>query len=49
MRTCEEKMASQRKPKNILAVCRLSGSVLLRCFLAPLGVFFVKKTLEDEW
>ena len=25
-----------------------SGSVLSRCFLAPLGVFFVRKTLEDE-
>ena len=26
-----------------------SGSVLSRCFLAPLGVFFVMKTLENEW
>ena len=31
-----------------MAVWRLSGSVLLRCFLAPLGVLFVMKTLEDE-
>ena len=33
---------------DILAVWRLSGSVLSRCFLAPLGVLFVMKTLEDE-
>ena len=26
----------------------LSGSVLSRCILAPLGVLFVMKTLEDE-
>jgi len=32
----------------ILAVWRLPGSVLSRCFLAPLGVLFVMKTLEDE-
>jgi len=31
-----------------LAVWRLSGLVLSRCFLAPLGVFFVMKTLEKE-
>jgi len=37
-----------KKKKNILAVWWLSGSVLLRCFLAPLGVLFVMKTLEDE-
>jgi len=37
-----------RRKKNILAVWRLSGSVLSRCFLAPLGVLFVMKTLEDE-
>jgi len=36
------------KKKNILAVWGLSGSVLSRCFLVPLGVFFVMKTLEDE-
>ena len=23
--------------------------ILLRCFLAPLGVLLVMKTLEDEW
>jgi len=34
--------------KNILAVWQLSGSILLRCFLAPLGVLFIMKTLEDE-
>ena len=31
-----------------MAAWRLSGSVLLRCFLAPLGVLFVMKTLKDE-
>jgi len=31
-----------------LAVWRLSGSVLSQCFLAPLGVLFDMKTLEDE-
>jgi len=36
------------RKKNILAVWRLSGSVLSRCVLAPLGVFFVMKTLEKE-
>ena len=38
----------KKKKKNILAVWWLSGSVLSRCFLAPLGVFFVMQTLEDE-
>ena len=35
--------------KNVLAVWRLSGSVLLRCLLAPLGVLFVMKTLKDAF
>ena len=30
----------------MLAVWRLSGS---RCFLVPLGVLFIMKTLENEW
>ena len=34
--------------KNILAVWQLSTLVLSRCFLAPLGVLLVKKTLKDE-
>ena len=34
--------------EEVLAVWQLSGSVLSRCFLAPLGVFFVMKTLENE-
>jgi len=38
----------KKKKKNILAVWRLSGSVLLQCLLAPLGVLFVTKTLKDE-
>ena len=32
----------------ISAVWRLCGSALLRFVLAPLGVLFVMKTLEDE-
>ena len=36
------------KKKNILAVWRLSGLVLSRCLSTPLGMLFVKKTLEDE-
>ena len=44
----EEEEEEEERKKNILAVWRLSGSVLSRCFLAPLGVFFVMKTLEDE-
>ena len=42
-------LARLKKKKNILAVWRLSGAVLSRCFLAPLGVLFIMKTLEDEW
>ena len=33
----------------ILAIWLLSGSVLLRCFFAALGVLLVMKTLKDEW
>jgi len=36
------------KKKHILPVWRLSGSELSRWFIAPLGVLFVMKTLEDE-
>ena len=38
----------KKKKENILAIWRLSGSVLSRCFLAPLDVFFVMKTLKNE-
>jgi len=38
----------KKKKKNIMVVSQLSGSVLSRCFLAPLGVLFIMKTLEDE-
>ena len=38
----------KKKKKNNLAVLLLFGWVLLRCFLAPLGVLLVMKTLEDE-
>jgi len=39
----------RKRKKNILAVWQLSGLVLSRCFLAPLGVLFVMKTFKDEW
>ena len=38
----------ERKKENTLAVWQLSGSLLLECFLAPMGVLFVMKTLEGE-
>jgi len=41
-------LARLKKKKNILAFWRLTGSVFSRCFLAPLGVFLVMKTLENE-
>jgi len=45
----KKKMKKKKKKKEKhLAVWWLSGSVLSRCFLAPLDVFFVMKTLEDE-
>jgi len=39
----------KKTKKKILAVWRLFGSVLSRCFLALLGVLFIMKALEDEW
>jgi len=44
----KEKEKKKKKKKKILAIWRLSDSVLSRRFLAPLGVFFVMKTLENE-
>jgi len=44
----KKKLRRRKRKKNILAVWRPSGSVLSRCFVAPLGVFFVTKTLENE-
>jgi len=38
----------KKKMKNILAIQQLSGSVLSRCFLTPLGVLFIIKTLKDK-
>jgi len=43
----KKKKKKKRKKKNILAVWQLSGSLLSQCFLTPLGVLFVEKTLED--
>ena len=37
------KKEKTKKKKNILAVWWLSGLVLLRCFLVPLGVLFIMK------
>ena len=39
----------RRRKKNIWPILRVVGLVPLRCFLAPLGVLLVIKTLEDEW
>jgi len=44
----KKKKKKKKKKKDILAVWQLSGLVLSRCFLAPLGVLFVMKTLKDE-
>jgi len=44
-----KKKEEEERKKNIWAVLRVLGLVLLRCFLAPLGVLLVMKTLEDEW
>jgi len=44
----KEEEEEERK-KNIWPVLRVLGLILLRCFLAPLGVLLVMKTLEDEW
>ena len=38
----EEEEEERKKEKNILAVWRLSGSVLSQCFLAPLGAWVVR-------
>ena len=43
-----KKKKKKKKKKNILALWWLSGLVLSRCLLAPLGMLFVMKTLEDE-
>ena len=45
----QQQQPQEEEQEHILAIWRLSGSVLSRCFLAPLGVLFVMKTLEDEW
>jgi len=45
----KKKKKKKKKKENIFAIWRLSGSVLSRCFLVPLGVFFIMKTLKDEW
>ena len=37
----------EKEEEQDLAIWRLSSSVPLRCFFAPLGVFVIK-TLEDD-
>jgi len=39
----------KKKEKHFLAVWQLSILVHLRCFLAPLDVLLLMKTLQDEW
>ena len=39
----------RRRKKNIWPVLRVPGLVPSRYILTPLGVFFVIKTLGDEW
>ena len=45
----KKKEEERRRKKNIWPVLRVFGLVLSRCFLTPLGVLLVMKTLEDEW
>jgi len=44
-----KKKKKERRKKNIWPVLRVPGLVLSRCFLVPLWVLLVIKTLEDEW
>ena len=44
----KKKKKKKERKKIILAVWQLSGLVLLWGLLAPLGMLFVMKTLEDE-
>jgi len=39
----------ERRKKNIWPVLRVVGLVHLQCFLMPLGVLLVMKTLEDGY
>jgi len=44
----EQEEEEEEEEGDIVAVWRLSGLVLQWCFLAPLGVLFVMKTIKDE-
>ena len=44
-----KKKKEERRKKNICPILRVLGLVLLRYFLAPLGVLLVMKILENEW
>ena len=43
-----KKKKKKKKMMMILAIWRLSGLVLSRCFFMPVGMLFIMKTLEDE-
>ena len=43
-----KKKKKKKKKEKHFGRLVTSGSVLSRCILAPLGVFFIMKTLEDE-
>jgi len=47
----KKRKKKKKKKDNILAVRRLSGSVLFQCYFMPLGnaILFIMKTLKDEW
>ena len=45
----EEEEEEEERKKNIWPVLRVLGLIPLRCFLAPLGVLLVMKTLKDKW
>ena len=44
-----KKKKKEERKKNISPILRVPGLVLSRCFLAPLGVLLVMKTLDNEW
>ena len=48
-RRLKKKKKKKKKKENTLAVWWLSGSVLSRCFLAPLGVLFVDHENTRGW
>ena len=47
--SCLKKEERNKKKENIWRVLRVPGLVPSQCFLVPLEVVLVIKTLEDEW